>query len=111
MSWRTASRALIPSRSGIASRGVESTCGAAKRSVLTGAMLGLLHALAAGLVLASAPAWHPAMPHAVEPPGFLMIGRGQIASVLFVLAHVGFGVLMSFAAISRRVALTHRLRA
>jgi hypothetical protein len=73
-------------------------------------MIGLVHALLAGLVLAVMPRFHPAIPEALPEPGFLMIERGQAASVIFVLSHVGFGALMSVAAVSRRYVAGRRLR-
>lgn len=64
-------------------------------SLGAGAFLGLVHALVAGVLLALVPLLHPAVPEAIPAPGLLMSGRGRDASILFVLFHVGFGMLMA----------------
>jgi len=64
-------------------------------SLSAGAFLGLVHALVAGVLLALVPMLHPAVPEAIAPPGLLMSGRGTDASIVFVLLHVGFGMLMA----------------
>jgi hypothetical protein len=64
-------------------------------SLSAGAFLGLIHALIAGVLLALVPALHPAVPEAIAAPGLLMSGLGTNASFVFVLLHVGFGILMA----------------
>lgn len=76
--------------------------------VLTGATIGLVHALVAGVLLAVMPVFHPAIPEAIAQPGMLMIERGHAAALLFVAGHVVFGALMGFVASSAPVAIEER---
>lgn len=70
-------------------------------SVGAGAFLGLLHALVAGVLLATTPALHPAVPEVIAAPGILMVRRGPDVAVLFVALHVVFGAWMGLAAVRR----------
>ena len=74
---------------------------------LTGALLGLLHALFAGTTLVNVllPAVHPHMgtPYSaapdtplLEPPGFMLLNYGRATPVVTVVAHVAYGALIGF---------------
>ena len=78
--------------------------------LLPGAMIGLVHALVAGAALAAAPPLHPSIPEAIPRPGMLLIERGPAAAIVFVLMHVGFGMLMSALAVEQRTEFGRRVR-
>jgi hypothetical protein len=77
---------------------------------VTGAALGLLHALFAGTTLVNVllPAVHPRMgtPFSsaretplLEPPGFMLLNYGRATPVATVLAHVAYGAIIGFFAV------------
>jgi hypothetical protein len=74
---------------------------------LSGAALGLLHALFAGTTLVNVllPAVHPRMgtPDSsareaplLEPPGFMLLNYGRATPIVTVLAHVAYGAIVGF---------------
>ena len=74
---------------------------------LTGAGLGVLHALFAGTTLVNVllPAVHPRMgtPYSssrdaplLEPPGFMLLNYGRATPVATLLAHAAYGAIIGF---------------
>lgn len=64
-------------------------------TLLAGALLGSIHALVLGVLLALVPLVHPAVPDVLAAPGLLMLEWGAGASLLHLILHVGFGMWMS----------------
>jgi hypothetical protein len=72
-------------------------------SARTGAAVGVVHGVAAGVVLAAVPPLHPRVPEAVPAPGAFMRHRGGGSAVMLVALHALYGALVG-AAIARSAA-------
>jgi hypothetical protein len=59
-----------------------------------GAIVSLLHSLAAGGVLAAVPAMHPEVPRRLPKPGAFYAQRGPAAVALLVVGHVVYGAIV-----------------
>ena len=66
-----------------------------------GAIIGLLHGLLSGTVMAVLPRFHPLMDTGaaspIPAPGFVGIHYGSITAILFVLLHIAFGAIVGLA--------------
>ena len=55
---------------------------------------GAIHAIIGGFALAGLPAIHPAMPDLIAAPGAFAINYGTAAAVVFVVAHLIYGIIV-----------------
>lgn len=60
----------------------------------TGLIGGAIHAIIGGFVFAGLPAIHPAMPNLIAEPGAFAINYGTAAAVVFVVAHLIYGIIV-----------------